>query len=82
MWDASSQPAWLTSEVFSQRIQPLLANIQTSAIRSLLGVSRWYAGQIRHGYRAHPRHWLALAELAGVLPGVPNLPNAPQSGQS
>ena len=42
--------AWLTSKVFSQQIQPLLANIRTSAIRSRIGVSRWYAGRIRHGY--------------------------------
>jgi hypothetical protein len=32
-WDASTQPGWLTSEIFSQQIQPLLANIPTSAIR-------------------------------------------------
>jgi CRISPR-associated endonuclease Cas1 len=62
-WDESKQPPWLTSDVFSQRIQPVLANIPTSAIRSQIGVSRWYAGKIRQGYRPHPRHWLALAEL-------------------
>jgi CRISPR-associated endonuclease Cas1 len=67
-WDASSQPAWLTSEVFSERLQPLLAKTPTSAIRSAIGVSRWYAGKIRQGYRPHPRHWQALAELAGVSP--------------
>jgi CRISPR-associated endonuclease Cas1 len=65
-WDASTQPAWLTSEVFSEQIQPLLADIPTSAIRSRIGVSRWYAGKIRQGYRPHPRHWLALAKLVGV----------------
>jgi CRISPR-associated protein Cas1 len=65
-WDASSQPAWLTSEVFSQKIQPLLAGVSTSAIRSRIGVSRWYAGRIREGYRPHPRHWQALAELVGI----------------
>ncbi len=69
-WDASKQPSWLTSEVFSQEIQPLLAGISTSAIRSRIGVSRWYAGRIREGYRPHPRHWLALAELVGVSEGV------------
>jgi len=64
-WDASRQPAWLTSEVFSQQIQPLLANISTSSIRSGIGVSRWYAGRIREGYRPHPRHWKTLAQLVG-----------------
>jgi CRISPR-associated endonuclease Cas1 len=66
VWDASMQPAWLTSEVFSQQIQPLLPNIPTSAIRLRIGVSRCYAGRIRKSYRPHPRHWLALAELTGV----------------
>jgi CRISPR-associated endonuclease Cas1 len=65
-WDASRQPAWLTSEAFSQQIQPLLASISTSEIRSRIGVSRWYAGRIRQGYRPHPRHWRALAELVGA----------------
>jgi hypothetical protein len=65
-WDASRQPAWLTSEVFSQQIQPLLAKSSTSAIRSRIGVSRWYASRIREGYRPHPRHWLALAGLVGA----------------
>jgi CRISPR/Cas system-associated endonuclease Cas1 len=65
-WDASMQPVWLTSEVFSQRIQPLLANVPTSTIRSRIAVSRWYAGRIRQGHRPHPRHWLPLAQLAGL----------------
>jgi hypothetical protein len=65
-WDALTQPAWLTSEVFSRKIQPLLGSIRTSAIRSRIGVSRWYAGRIRQGYLPHPRHWQALAELVGI----------------
>ena len=65
-WDESMQPAWLTSEVFSKQIQPRLAKFATSVIRSSIGVSRWYAGRIRQGYRPHSRHWLALATLAGV----------------
>jgi hypothetical protein len=67
-WDASQQSAWLTREVFTEQVQPRLADIPTSAIRSRIGVSRWYAGRIRRGYRPHPRHWVALAELAGVKP--------------
>ena len=57
-WDESTQPDWLTSEVFSQQIQPLLAKTPTTAIRSRIGVSRRYAGRIRERYRPHPRHWL------------------------
>jgi isoleucyl-tRNA synthetase len=65
-WDASTQPAWLTNKVFLQQIQPLLAGVSSSVIRSRIGVSRWYAGRIREGYRPHPRHWLALAGLVNV----------------
>jgi len=69
-WDASSQPAWLTREIFSQRIRPLLASISTSAIRSRIRVSRWYASRIRQGYCPHPRHWRALAKLVKVSPDL------------
>jgi hypothetical protein len=65
-WKASDQPAWLTSELFTKKIQPVLANVPMSAIRSSLGVSKWYASKIRQGYRPHPRHWQSLAELIGV----------------
>jgi hypothetical protein len=67
-WNASKQPAWLTNEVFSKQIQPLLAGVSTSAIRSRIGVSRWYAGRIRQGYLPHPRHWEVLATLVGFVP--------------
>jgi hypothetical protein len=77
-WDPSTQPAWLTSEVFSQQIQPLLANIPTYLIRSQLGISRWYSNRIRKGNRPHPRHWQALASLAGIGPGTLNCPNGSQ----
>jgi hypothetical protein len=75
-WNASSQPAWLTSEVFFKQIQPLLAGVSTSAIRSQIDVSRWYAARIRQGYRPHPRHWLALAKLAGIGPRTLNRPHS------
>ena len=65
-WASSSQPSWLTPETYSEKIEPLLSQVSTSAIASRIGVSRWYAGRIRHGYRPHPRHWQALAWLAGV----------------
>ena len=68
-WGASSQPTWLTCDFYSEKIQPLLADLPTSVVASRIGVSRWYAGRIRHGYRPHPRHWQALAELAGVSVG-------------
>jgi len=65
-WDASKQPAWLTEKFYSENVQPLLAAMSSSAIARQISVSRWYAGRIREGYRPHPRHWEALARLAGV----------------
>jgi CRISPR-associated endonuclease Cas1 len=65
-WKNSDQPRWLTTELFTKKIQPLLANVPMSVIRSSIGVSRWYASKIRQGYRPHPRHWEALAEVVGV----------------
>lgn len=66
LWDKSNQPAWLTPELFSQKIQPLLSNVATSVIRSSIGVSRWYASRIRQGYCPHSRHWVTLAGLVDV----------------
>ena len=66
VWTPASQPAWLTVQVYLQKIQPPLARMSSSAIAARIGVSRWYAGRIREGYRPHPRHWEALAEIVGV----------------
>jgi len=68
-WDPSEQPRWLTEKFYAEKIQPLLASMSASAIARQISVSRWYAGRIREGYRLHPRHWLALARLAGVSAG-------------
>jgi hypothetical protein len=68
-WNPSDQPKWLTTELFMQKIQPLLANVATSTIRSSIGVSRWYASRIRQGYRPHPRNWEALSHLVGISAG-------------
>jgi hypothetical protein len=65
-WNPAKQPAWLTELVFSEKIQPALAQASATAIAKKIGVSRWYAGRIREGYCPHPRHWEALAQLAGV----------------
>lgn len=65
-WKTSDQPVWLTPELFVGKIQPLLSSVSISAIRSSLGISRWYASKIRQGYRPHPRQWHRLAELVGL----------------
>jgi hypothetical protein len=66
-WNPAKQPSWLTNRVFSERIQPALAQASATAIAKRIGVSRWYGGRIREGYLPHPRHWQALAELIGVI---------------
>jgi hypothetical protein len=66
LWTTSKQPNWLTSEVFSKEIQPLLTKKSSSEIASRIDVSRWYASRIRKGYQPHPRHWAALAEIVAI----------------
>ena len=66
-WKPSDLPVWLTREVYVKRVQPALASIAKSRIRSALGVSEPYSSAIQAGKRVpHPRHWQALARLAGV----------------
>jgi CRISPR-associated endonuclease Cas1 len=65
-WKPSDQPTWLTSNFYSQKVQPILASTSSSSIANLLNVSRGYAGNIRKGRVPHPRHWQALAVLAGL----------------
>ncbi len=65
-WRPDQQPAWLTEQVYSDKIQPLLAKVSGCAIAKALSVSRCYAGLIREGYRPHPRHWRALAQLVNT----------------
>lgn len=60
-------PSWLTHDVYVKRVQPALASIAKSRIRTTLGVSEPYSSDIQTGKRVpHPRHWQALAELVGV----------------
>jgi len=65
-WRPSSQPAWLDEQTYGQRIQPRLRAVTIPAIAAALGVSEPYAADIRAGRRRpHPRHWQALARIAG-----------------
>jgi hypothetical protein len=66
-WKPSDQPEWLTEQFYVEKVQPLLSKISASIIAREISVSRWYAGRIREGYRPHPRHWRALAQLVGGL---------------
>jgi hypothetical protein len=75
-WKPSDLPAWLTREVYVERVQPALARVAKSRIRSALGVSEPYSSDIQAGKRVpHPRHWLALARLVDVFPVLGALPS-------
>jgi hypothetical protein len=68
-WDPSDLPSWLTPHVYLKQIQPALASVAKSQIRSTLGVSEPYSSDIQAGKRIpHPRHWQALGRLVGMLP--------------
>ena len=68
-WSPADHPKWLTEEVYTNRIQPRLANYTLTQIASAMGVSIPYASDIRRGgRRPHPRHWQALADLVGMNP--------------
>lgn len=70
-WKVSEQPAWLTEQVYWDRIQPRLAELSASQVAAALGVSRQYAVNMRAGRRRpHPRHWLVLAELVGATASI------------
>src|ERR1700680_2783076 len=65
-WSNSDQPSWLTAKFYAEKIQPLVADLSSSAIVRHLAVSRGYANEIRHGRVPHPRHWQTLATLLGL----------------
>jgi ribosomal protein L32 len=68
-WRATPRSAWPDETTYSEAIQPRLSSITISALSSALGVCESYAADIRAGRRRpHPRHWQALAELAGIAP--------------
>jgi hypothetical protein len=48
-WAASDQPSWLTAKFYAEKMQPLVADLSSSAIVTHLTVSRGYAAEIRRG---------------------------------
>jgi hypothetical protein len=66
-WNPSELPKWLDEDAYRQEILPRLGKFTVKAIRNAIDVSHPYATLIRCGDRIpHPRHWLPLAELAGI----------------
>ena len=68
-WKPSKEFEWLDRKTYTSTIQPRLAGVTIPALQSALGISEPYATFIREGSRIpHPRHWLTLARLVGVVP--------------
>jgi hypothetical protein len=66
-WSPSSLPVWLTEEFYFQKIQPELRAKKVRELADAMQVSKPYAALVRSGpRRPQPRHWQALAGLAGV----------------
>ena len=70
-WDPSGLRKWLTEKCYREQIQPRLRDKKIREIAEAMLVSEPYAALVRSGRRRpHPRHWKALAELAGHLPNL------------
>lgn len=66
-WQRSNAAAEIDEETFDTKIQPQLKYVTNAAIASAIGVSLYYAAEIRRGRRRpHARHWLTLALLIGL----------------
>jgi hypothetical protein len=67
-WRPSENPKWLNERFYREHILGRLLSIQVSKIRSALSISAPYASMIQTGRRIpHPRHWLNLGRVAGVV---------------
>jgi len=69
-WNPSDLPRWLNEKAYKSMILPRLSKLTVKTIRLALDVSHPYATNIRHGAAIpHPRHWVKLANLAGINHG-------------
>jgi len=67
-WNPSELPSWLNEKAYRREILPRLSKFTVKAIRLALDVSHPYATNIRRGTAIpHPRHWVKLAKLVGVM---------------
>src|SRR5208337_1981822 len=66
-WIDSGGQTTVDETTYLTKVQPKLASATVSSISLALRISEPYARDIRAGRRRpHPRHWQALAKLAGV----------------
>lgn len=67
-WNPAELPGWLDDNYFLTKIRPALATIRKKTIADALGVSIEETYKFVKGTRIpHKRHWVKLAELAGVV---------------
>jgi CRISPR-associated endonuclease Cas1 len=66
-WNPKVLPDWLDIKFYEAKVRPGLTRVPVKRIMSAIRVSEPYALSIRAGRRTpHQRHWLLLAELAGL----------------
>ena len=66
-WQPSQLPERLDDEFYATKIQPVLSRISKAEIARALGATKDYAYEIARGDKVpHRRHWVKLAELAGM----------------
>jgi hypothetical protein len=66
-WQRSSDSSAVDERAYDTQIQPQVKRLTNASIASALGVSLYYAAEIRRGRRRpHPRHWQRLAQLVGA----------------
>lgn len=66
-WQRSDDATGIDARIYDTQIQPQLKRLTNSAIASVIGVSLYYAAEIRRGRRRpHPRHWQRLAKMVGI----------------
>ena len=75
-WRPSGKPIWLDERFYREQIQPRLAAITVPTIAATLSVSEPYVTRIRAGRCIpHPRHWMPLARICGLLGTISPCPS-------
>ncbi len=73
-WQRSNAVAGIDQQAYDTQIKPQLRRVTNAAIALAIGVSLYYAAEIRRGRRRpHPRHWQRLADIVGVSPSPEHL---------
>jgi hypothetical protein len=64
-WNPSDLPKWLDEDYYREKVLPRLSQLTITKIQVAMDVSFPSAAMVRKGIKIpHPRHWLALSNLA------------------